>query len=212
MPNPSSFVVAGIGTDVGKTFVSAVLVAGLEAAYWKPIQSGTVPQTDTEWLQTTLQLPPERIFPEAYRLAAPESPHSSAAKEGITINPDSIQVPETDRTLIIEGAGGVMVPLNDDTLYIDLLRQWCIPVVLVVDTYLGCINHALLTVEALTLRTIPIQGIIFNRAGKQMGQQFIAQYTDVPILGHLPTIESMTPQQFNQLFHENISWETVPTH
>lgn len=200
----STFVVSGIGTDVGKTFVAAVLVAGLEAHYWKPIQTGS--PTDSQWLMDVVGIPVERIVPERYRFAAPESPHSAAEKAGAVIDTDELALPEVDGLLIVEGAGGVMVPLNDDELYIDVMRDWMQPVVLVVDLYLGCINHTLLTLEALSLRNIPIKGLILNRRENESAHSYLTLYSGAPVLGFLPEMAAPSPTEFRRFFREYISW------
>jgi len=196
------FFITGIGTGVGKTFASAVLTAGLNACYWKPIQAGTEPNTDFGWLSQVLELSPERIIPPQYLLHRPESPHSASAAEGINIEP--IDMPHVKENLIIEGAGGILVPLNDRTLYIDQIQRWNVPVIIVSDGYLGTINHTLLTVEALQHRNIPIHGILFNRVQNLSAKDFIIQYTGLKDIGTLPEANPQTPADFLQLFQDHI--------
>ncbi|MEM7039489.1 MAG: dethiobiotin synthase, partial [Bacteroidota bacterium] len=188
---PSRLVVAGIDTDAGKTVVSALLCLGLEADYWKPVQAGTVPTTDTETVQALTELPDHRFHPETYRLELPASPHFAAAEEGVYIDPAAFKVPETPRRLIIEGAGGLMVPLNPTYMYVDLLAEWKLPVVLVARTYLGSINHSLLSIEALKRRDIPVAGLIFNEGGRPESEAVIAEYGDVPVWGHVPQLKEV---------------------
>ncbi len=204
MEDQSACVVSGIGTDVGKTFVSAVLVAGLDAWYWKPIQTGS--QTDSQWLIDTVGIPEERILPERYHFPAPESPHSAAEKAGVVIDTDELALPDVEGLLVVEGAGGVMVPLNEDELYIDVMRDWMQPVVLVVDLYLGCINHTLLTLEALSMRNIPIKGLILNRRENESARSYLTLYSGVPVLGFLPEMTAPSPAEFRRFFREYISW------
>ena len=154
--------VTGIGTGVGKTYVSAHLVETMQADYWKPIQSGDLEATDTMKVQSMVKNPISVFHPEAYRLTQPFSPHKSAELDGIVIDPVKIILPKTQNQLIVEGAGGLMVPLNNHFLMIDLIAQLQAEVVLVVMHYLGSINHTLLSIEMLKQRGLPINHIIFN--------------------------------------------------
>jgi dethiobiotin synthetase len=198
----SIFFITGIGTSVGKTFASAVLTAGLNACYWKPIQAGTEPNTDFGWINQVLELSPERIIPPQYLLHSPESPHSAAASEGINIK--LMDLPQINQNLIIEGAGGILVPLNDSTLYIDQVQRWNVPVIIVSDGYLGTINHTLLTIEALQHRKIPIHGILFNRVQNMSAKNFILQYSGLKDIGTLPDTNPQTPADYLQLFQHHI--------
>lgn len=201
-----TFVVSGIGTDVGKTFAAAVLVAGLEAHYWKPIQAGTHGLTDSQWLAQATGCAESKVLPERYLLDAPESPHSAAEKQGVFIDTDELSLPQVAGTLIVEGAGGVMVPLNDDELFIDLMRDWMKPVVLVVDLYLGCINHTLLTLEALSLRNIPIKGLLLNRHENESARQYLTNYSGATVLGFLPEMTDPSPARYKEFFRQYVSW------
>ena len=157
----SFVVVVGIGTDVGKTVVSSVLVEALKSDYWKPVQAGVIPQTDTE-LVSSLVSHPACFFPERFRLDMAASPHLAANEAGVMINATDFMLPKTNRFCIIEGAGGIMVPLNDDgLLYLDLISRWNSPVVLVSRHYLGSINHTLLTISQLKLAGISISLLVF---------------------------------------------------
>ncbi|MFV8344706.1 dethiobiotin synthase [Flavobacterium sp. ZB4P13] len=189
------YFITGIGTDIGKTIVSAILVEALKADYWKPVQSGDLHQTDTMKVQGLISNSTSHFFPEAYRLTEPMSPHAAAAIDGVTINLDSIIVPPTNNNLIIEGAGGLMVPLNDDSLVIDLIEKLKVEVILVSRNYLGSINHTLLSVEALQSRNIPIKGIIFNGNPVNTSEKFICEYTGLKSLFHIDdetTIDKQT--------------------
>lgn len=159
--NPLLFV-TGIGTGVGKTYFSAHLVETLQADYWKPIQSGDLDATDTMKVRSMVKNSISVFHPEAYRLTQPFSPHKSAELDGIVIDPQQIILPKTQNQLIVEGAGGLMVPLNDQFLMIDLIRQLQAEVVLVVMNYLGSINHTLLSIEVLKLYNLPINRVVFN--------------------------------------------------
>lgn len=203
---PPRIIVAGIGTGVGKTLVSAILTLGLEADYWKPIQSGLDTPTDTQWVQAATELASRRFHPEGYRLALPASPHHAAAAEGVVIDPSRLRVPSTSRTLVIETAGGLMVPLNGRVMFIDLLEQWKFPVALVVHTYLGSINHSLLSIEALQRRGIPLAGVVVNEGGHPESVPPILAAADAPLLGHVPRLAAATPAVLRKVFQENFHW------
>lgn len=181
------FIVAGIGTEIGKTFISSVLVEALQADYWKPIQSGGLDFSDTDTVKSLVSIKNNTFFPEAYRLNEPLSPHAAAALDGVTIELSKIQLPVTERNLIVELAGGLMVPLNDNDLVIDMVQQLNLPVILVSKNYLGSINHTLLSIEALKTRNIPVEGIIFNGISNASTEHFILNYTKLTCLGRIPT-------------------------
>jgi len=165
--------ITGIGTGIGKTIVSAVLVEKLKADYWKPVQSGDLDNSDTLLVKSLVSNPVTKFYPEAYRLTQPFSPHKSAALDGIEIDPEKIIIPQTDNQLIIEGAGGLMVPLNERFLMIDLIKKLSAEVVLVSQNYLGSINHTLLSIDALRSRNIPMKGIIFNGDSDEWSESVI---------------------------------------
>jgi dethiobiotin synthetase len=184
------FVVSGIGTDVGKTVASAIISEALEANYWKPVQAGDLEWSDSKkvahWTTKVT------ILPERFCLRTPASPHYAAAVDGITISPSDFQIPESDRNLVIEGAGGLMVPLNNEgLLYIDLFEKWQVPVILVSRHYLGSINHTLLSVDALQKRSIPIAGILFIGDENKATEEIISAITKVKILGRIPFTEEI---------------------
>ena len=153
-------IVAGIGTDTGKTVASAILCKALNADYWKPVQAGDLENTDSHKVKKWV--PDTHIHPEAYRLNTPMSPHGAAAIDGIIIEENQIKIPATTNDLVIELAGGLMVPLRNDYLIIDWVASSGLPVVLVADYYLGSINHTLLSLSAIKQRNIPLLGIVFN--------------------------------------------------
>ena len=165
--------VTGIGTGVGKTYVSAHLVETLKADYWKPIQSGDLDYSDTIKVRSMVKNPISVFHPEAYRLTQPFSPHKSAELDGIMIDPKKIVLPQTQNQLIIEGAGGLMVPLNDDFFMIDLIKQLQVEVVLVVMNYLGSINHTLLSIKVLKLYNLPINRVVFNGIKEAFSEDLI---------------------------------------
>lgn len=152
--------ITGIGTEIGKTVCSAVLVQYFTADYWKPVQSGDLHYTDSHkieaWTDNT------KCYPETYRLKLAASPHQSARAENVQINLDDFQLPETDRPLIVEGAGGLMVPLSDNSFMIDLIEKLNLPAGLVVRNYLGCINHSLLSIMALRQKSVKLEYLILN--------------------------------------------------
>ena len=192
---PPTLFVTGIGTDVGKTVAAALLTRALRADYWKPVQAGTAPATDGG---TVAALVPGAVcHPEAYRLALPASPHAAAAAEGLTLTLEHILAarPRTTNRLIIEGAGGVLVPLAPGLLLVDLIAALNVPVVVVSRNYLGSINHTLLTVEALRARHIPIAGLIFNGPPTPATEGFIEQHTNLPVLLRIPEMEEVTAEQ-----------------
>lgn len=178
--------VTGIGTNVGKTIVSAILTEALQADYWKPIQSGDLHDSDSHKIQQFITNSKTKIHEESYKLQTPASPHLSAALDNIELDINAIQLPPTDNHLIVEGAGGVLVPLSERHLLIDLIAKLELEVVLVSQHYLGSINHTLLSVEALQRRNIPIAGIIFNGERTTSSEQIILHYTNVPCLGYIP--------------------------
>ncbi|MGV0924452.1 dethiobiotin synthase [Empedobacter tilapiae] len=153
--------VTGIGTGVGKTIVSAILTEVLQADYWKPIQSGDLDSSDS-LLVESLTSPKLKIHQERYRLQKAASPHQSAKEEDIEINLNDFELPKTINSLIVEGAGGLFVPINEEDFMIDLIQQFNLPTVVVATNYLGCINHTLLTIEVLKLRNIAIEYFVFN--------------------------------------------------
>lgn len=185
-----AIVIAGTDTDVGKTLVSAGLMLCLpHAFYWKPVQAGTEPMTDTEAVQSLTGLPEERFLPEAYRLRMPASPHLAARMEDAVIAPSELALPQINAPLVIESAGGVMVPLTDNFLNIDQFARWSKPVILVARTSLGTINHSLLSIAALRARDVPIGGIIFSGEEHAENEAIIPRLSGVWSLGRLPRLE-----------------------
>lgn len=183
--NTNKYIVAGIGTEIGKTVVSAILVEALWADYWKPVQSGDLHFTDTDKVKALTSNSVSVFHQEAYRLQAAMSPHAASELEGIAIEPGKIQLPKTDNALIVELAGGLMVPLNRRFLNIDLILQLGLPVILVSRYYLGSINHTLLSIELLRQRQIPIAGIIFNGAENPQSKEVILEYSGLRLLGEI---------------------------
>lgn len=186
--------ISGIGTDVGKSVVSAIFTEALAADYWKPIQSGDLDFSDTMRVKNLVTNPKNHFHREAYRLNHPLSPHTSAEMDGVKIILDHIKVPATENKLIIEGAGGLHVPLNENDTLLDLLEHLAVPVVLVSRNYLGSINHSLLSYDALRSRNIPILGWVFNGPENASGKEFILDYSKLPVLLEIPWIEEVNKE------------------
>ncbi len=196
---PQGYCIAGIGTGVGKTVFSAIITEALEADYWKPVQCGDLENSDTGIVKTLVSNSKSVFHPEALRLKLPVSPHAAAAAQGINIHAGDFRLPETKNTLIVEGAGGLMVPLNNTYMILDLFKQLAFPVILVTRNYLGSINHTLLSFEILKLRNIPIAGLVINDAGNAMTEDYITQYTRLPVLLRIqtePTWDSTTIKKY----------------
>ena len=183
--------VTGIGTGIGKTIVSAVLVEKLKADYWKPVQSGDLDNSDTLRVKSLVSNKISVFFDEAYKLTQPFSPHKSAAIDGVSIQSQNIILPATDNTLIIEGAGGLMVPLNKGFLMLDLIKQSGAEVILVSQNYLGSINHTLLSAYALKKEHIDVKGIVFNGVKDIYSKDFIMEHTGLKLLGHIPEYSNL---------------------
>lgn len=192
------YFVAGIGTDVGKTVVSAVLVEGLKADYWKPVQAGDVDNTDRMKVQNLISNSSSQFHPERYLLPYPLSPHASAAMAGVDVDVEAIQIPNHKAPLIIEGAGGLMVPITYDVLYIDWVQKMQLEVILVSRHYLGSINHTLLSAEALKFRGIPVKGIIFNGNENVHTEAVILQQTGFSFLGRIDETDLVTKEFIKQ--------------
>jgi len=186
--------VTGIGTDVGKTVVSAVLTEGLKADYWKPIQTGAAFGSDTEKIKRLVTNGVSVVHPEAYRFEAYVAPHAAATAEGKKIDFDSITPPQTDRTLIIEGAGGLLVPINEKQFMVDLIKKLDAETILVSQNYLGNINHTLLSCEALKARGIKVLGIIFTGTENAASENIILANAGYPLLGRINREVSITPE------------------
>jgi len=190
--------ITGIGTGIGKTIVSAVLVEKLKADYWKPVQSGDLDNTDTDKVKSLVSNPVSKFHPETYRLNQPFSPHKSAHLDGIKISLDNFQLPNTENLLIIEGAGGLMVPLNNEDLIIDLIKKLDAEVILVISHYLGSINHSLMSLEVLKAKGIPLKGIIFNGKRDEYSEEVIQLYSRTNVLGHIAEMQSITSHSISE--------------
>ncbi|MBT2562071.1 dethiobiotin synthase [Pedobacter sp. ISL-68] len=191
----AKYFITGIGTGIGKTLISAILTEKLKADYWKPIQSGDLDTSDSITLGSLISNTQTVIHPESYRLTQPLSPHLSARLDGIDIDLNKINMPLTENNLIIEGAGGLMVPLNEKELIIDLIKKLNIEVILVSQNYLGSINHTLLSVNLLKQYKIPIKGIIFNGDENVETERYIQQYTKIKKLGNVPSFSDIDKEK-----------------
>lgn len=181
-----NYFVTAIGTDSGKTLVSSILVEALKADYWKPVQAGM--PTDSETVGTLISNELTKVHPETHLLKIPASPHAAAKFEHLSIRLDDFVLPETDADIIIEGAGGVLVPLNDEDFVIDIAVALETPVILVANLYLGSINHTLLTVDYLKRNEIPVKGIIFNGEPNLESEQIIEKHSGYKVLLRLPKL------------------------
>lgn len=184
-------VVTATDTNVGKTVFSAALAGALDGYYWKPVQAGLDGETDAQAVARLSGLPPERILPEVYRLAMPRSPLAAARNEGITLYPQELNAPNVDRPLVIEGAGGLMVPLSERMLLIDVISGWQAPIVLCARTTVGTINHTLLSVEAMKRRELPLLGVAFIGDADDAAEQAIVSFGAVRRLGRLPQVDPL---------------------
>ncbi|TKB98377.1 dethiobiotin synthase [Pedobacter cryotolerans] len=185
------YFITGIGTGIGKTITSAVITEKLKADYWKPIQSGDLNQSDSLAVENLISNPETKIHPELYRLNQPLSPHLSAKLDGIEIELKNFKLPKTENNLIVEGAGGLMVPLNSKELILDLIKHLNIPVIVVSQNYLGSINHTLLTINTLKQNNIKIKGIIFNGDTNLESEDYILKYTGIKHLGNIPMLKNV---------------------
>ncbi len=201
---PPAFFVTGTDTGIGKTVVSAMLTAGLNAAYWKPIQSGLEEQTDTQFVRETTGLSSDHFFPEQYRLQTPMSPHASAEIDGVAIDMKKFTLPDFKKFdhLVVEGAGGLMVPMNDDEMIIDLIKYLELPVLLVVRSSLGTLNHTFLSLDQLRRYEIPCLGVIMNGEKHESNRKAIEYYGDTTVLAELEPLEEITPERLRTVFDE----------
>ncbi|MFT4277286.1 MAG: dethiobiotin synthase [Rhodopseudomonas sp.] len=184
-------VVTGTDTGIGKTVFAAALAGALDATYWKPVQSGLEDETDSGAVQRLSGLPAERILPERYRLKTPASPHLAAAIDGIEIDVAALDLPDVARPLVVEGAGGLMVPLTREVTYIDVFARWRAPLVLCARTSLGTINHTLLSIEAIRARDIPLLGVAFLGEENAESEQIITELGRTRRLGRLPWLATL---------------------
>jgi dethiobiotin synthetase len=198
--------ITGISTDVGKTIASAIIVEALQADYWKPIQAGDLNHSDTHKVQSLVSNSQSHFHSNSYALQTPASPHLAAAIDGLTIAMNQIQEPKTNNHLVVEGAGGILVPLNETQSVVDLIQP-DYKVIVVSRHYLGSINHTLLTIEALQNRQIQVAGIIFSGDENTSSESIILSRTAVPFLGRIaqePYFDINVISEYAELFRENL--------
>lgn len=204
--HPQRLFVTGIGTDVGKTLAAAILTEALRADYWKPVQAGLEPTTDTATVRSLVSNLHSVFHPEAYRLHLPASPHAAAAAEQVTIRAAAFHLPATANHLVVEGAGGLLVPLAPGLLLVDVIQPLGLEVVVVSRNYLGSINHTLLTLEALRQRGINVRGLLFNGTPNPATEDFITQHTGVPLMPRLLPEPEVSPAVVTRYAREFRSW------
>lgn len=204
-------IITGTDTDIGKTVVAAMLTLALDGTYWKPVQAGIEGGVDTRAVQKMTGLSNERFLPEDYVFTEALSPHRAAELDEAHIDIDALKIPEVEGPLIIEGAGGLMVPLTRENLLVNLFKKWNeterVPVILVARTGLGTINHTLLSLEALWNRKIPVHGIIFVGDKNEDNMRTIHDFSEVKVLGRLPMLDSLDVNSLTNAFSENFELE-----
>jgi dethiobiotin synthetase len=201
----NGFFVTGTDTGVGKTVLSALLVAALDGIYWKPVQTGTIDGTDRDSVRLWAECPAERLLPERYRFDLPVSPHLAGRKAGIQIGLDDfgLPAPVANHPHIVEGAGGVMVPLNQKDLMLDLMRHFGLPVVVAARTTLGTINHTLLTLAGLRGAHLNVRGVVLIGAKNLENRNAIEMYGNVRVIGHIPVLERIHRAALVEAFEKN---------
>jgi dethiobiotin synthetase len=191
--------ISGTGTNVGKTVVSAILTEAFQADYWKPIQSGVVDGKDSDTVKSLISNTKTVFHAETYLLQEPLSPHFAAKLDGVEIELDKIQLPKTTNHLIIEGAGGLLVPINDTQYVIDIAKQFGCEIVLVISSYLGCINHSLLSIDYLKRNNFKIKALVFNgEFDLEVKQAIIANVTNTLIID-IPSLKDLSKQSVFQI-------------
>lgn len=201
-----TYFVTGIGTDVGKTVASAILTEALEADYWKPIQAGDLSNSDTHKVERWVNNPETKFFDSAFNLKTPMSPHAAAEIDGITLSKSKVKRPKTSKNLVIEGAGGLLVPISNTQTIADLISKKD-RVVVVSRHYLGSINHTLLTIESLRAKGLEVFGIIFNGPSTKTTEDIITKMTKVPVIGRIenePYIDSHVVKEYAEKFKNEL--------
>ena len=185
----NGFFVTGTDTDVGKTLVSSWLLTQLDASYWKPVQAGVIPETNSSVVRRLAEIGPDRVLPEAYVLPEAIAPHEAARRAGIAIDMAKFVPPAPDRLLVVEGAGGLMVPLTNTAYVIDLAAELHLPVILVARSTLGTINHTLLSLEAIRRRGLPLAGVVINGPETPHNRAAIERYGQVEVIAEIPWLD-----------------------
>ena len=196
------FIICGTDTDIGKTLISTFLVRGLNSFYWKPIQSGIGTETDSEFVYRLSRVNKNKILKEAYKFTEPVSPHWAAEIDKNLIQKKFLNLPEVSSNLIVETAGGLMVPLTRDFLQIDQIKIWELPVIIVCRSSLGTLNHTLLSIEALRKRNIKILGLIINGKKHLDNPKTLREFSGIPIIAEFPYLENINVNQLDILWEE----------
>ena len=196
------FIICGTDTDIGKTLISSFFVRGLNSFYWKPIQSGIELQTDSQTVETLAKISRKKIIKEAYVFTKPLSPHWASEIDQKTINFDMLRLPEVKGSLIVETAGGLMVPITRNFLQIDQITQWKLPVILVCKSSLGTLNHTLLSIEALKRRNIDILGLVVNGEKHLDNPKTLVEFSGIPLITEFPYIKKMDSNNLDILWKE----------
>lgn len=201
-PMPQQYFITGTDTNVGKTVLCALLCAALDANYWKPIQTGAAEDSDSRTVAQLASLASDRILPEAYRFEPPVSPHLAARLASTRIEPQRISIPDAARraNLIVEGAGGILVPINEDCLMIDLMKQLGLPVILATRSSLGTINHTLLSIQALAAAEVPLAGVVMIGEANRENRDAIEEFGRVQILGEIPRLARLNRETLHATF------------
>ena len=194
-----TYFVTGIGTEVGKTIASAIITQALEADYWKPVQAGELDQSDSMKVKSLISNNQSKFHEEAFRLNEPMSPHAAAEKDKVYIDISSIKAPLTNNHLVIEGAGGLLVPLNDKETILNLIETLRCEVILVSRHYLGSINHTLMSIEILKQRNIQIKGILFNGDENKDTEAIISKMSGIDILGRIAELTDLNKSTINSV-------------
>jgi dethiobiotin synthetase len=192
--------VTGTDTNVGKTVFAAGLTGLLDGYYWKPVQAGLDGEADSSVVRRLSGVPADRVLPEGWRLTTAASPHLAAERDGVALDIARLTLPTLNRPLVIEGAGGLMVPLTRQDLFIDVIARWGVAVVLCARTSLGTLNHTLLSLEALRRRAVPIVGVAFVGEPHADNERTIGEMGNVPVLGRLSILEPLTAESLKSGF------------
>jgi dethiobiotin synthase len=195
--------VTGTDTGIGKTVLSALLAAALDRPYWKPIQTGTAEGTDREAVMKWAGIPPRDTYPEAFSFVPPLSPHLAAEQLGVRINLHEVRRPDDSRSIVIEGAGGILVPINEEALMIDLIRHLHAPAVVVARTTLGTINHTLLSVGAIRSAHLELIGVVMVGTEDSDNRKAIERYGRVRVVGTIPWLKSIDRSTLIQTFEQH---------
>lgn len=202
---PKSFFITGTDTGIGKTFISTILTKGLRASYYKPIQAGL--PTDTDFVRKYSELSEKHFLKETYLLKMPASPHLAAKNENVIINLNDFELPKNFESshLIIEGCGGLLVPINNNHFVIDIIKKFSIPTLLVAKSSLGTINHTLMSLNQLRASSIPIMGVILNGSKNEENRRAIEKYGKIEVIAEIEIQKNITPSIIQRLFEENFS-------